>query len=73
MHAVVLFTALLALPPTPNPSLLRVAATLLLQVHDGDIIKHGMLDTARFLADVQELQAEAAKQGRCVGSMWLVV
>ncbi|PRW56462.1 disintegrin and metallo ase domain-containing 25-like [Chlorella sorokiniana] len=33
-------------------------------VHDGDTIRHGMLDTARFIGDFQELQAEAAQQRR---------
>lgn len=37
----------------------------LAQIHDGDVVKHGILDTQRFLADLAELQEDAAKRGGC--------
>ena len=34
------------------------------QVHDGDVIKHGMVNAKRLVQDWQVLQAEASKEGR---------
>lgn len=36
------------------------------QVHDGDVIKHGMVDLTRFLKDWALLQEVAGKEGKCV-------